>query len=360
MACDASLPSIPSLIDQITASADDPASSFLSDDAREAGRTFADELLALDSIYAGESLRVVAIDGSSGRWEPSSKVRLELQLPLDVKEPPSLRLSLSIPSSYPASSSPPQLQLLDRFLGPYEVDTKLFSDVLRTFRTSKDEAWGEGDPARAVLFEGCEAVKARVEEWLKEAEKRDAERKAQDGRAGAGEEVTQSQEHDVAPIEVQLQRRRAPESPYAQSARAKQWTTTDAVVERKSTFVGHAVRLDHVEEVPYLLEALLDKYPRIDKATHPLMRAWVCAEKRGGATIMHRDNDDDGETAAGGRLAHLLDTLVSEWAAVCETGSQLTTAPNAALRERPRRRHEVVRRDPSRRRSIQGGCEAAA
>lgn len=46
---------------------------------------------------------------------------------------------------------------------------------------------------------------------------------------------------------------------------------------------------------------------RIDRAAHPIINAWRC--EAGG--IIHQDNDDDGETAAGGRLAHLLQILVS-------------------------------------------------
>lgn len=42
------------------------------------------------------------------------------------------------------------------------------------------------------------------------------------------------------------------------------------------------------------------------KAAHPTINAWRC-EVEG---VMHNDNDDDGESAAGSRLAHLLQILV--------------------------------------------------
>lgn len=45
---------------------------------------------------------------------------------------------------------------------------------------------------------------------------------------------------------------------------------------------------------------------KIAKAAHPVIHAWRC-EVNG---VMHQDNDDDGETAAGSRLAHLLQILV--------------------------------------------------
>jgi hypothetical protein len=46
---------------------------------------------------------------------------------------------------------------------------------------------------------------------------------------------------------------------------------------------------------------------RIARAAHPIINAWRCQV----GTLLHQDNDDDGETAAGGRLAHLLQILVS-------------------------------------------------
>lgn len=45
---------------------------------------------------------------------------------------------------------------------------------------------------------------------------------------------------------------------------------------------------------------------KIARAAHPVIHAWRFEENG----IIHQDNDDDGETAAGGRLAHLLQILV--------------------------------------------------
>lgn len=49
---------------------------------------------------------------------------------------------------------------------------------------------------------------------------------------------------------------------------------------------------------------------KIARAAHPVIHAWRFEENG----IIHQDNDDDGETAAGGRLAHLLQILVrAQW-----------------------------------------------
>lgn len=58
-------------------------------------------------------------------------------------------------------------------------------------------------------------------------------------------------------------------------------------------------------KVPLILEFLrADRH--IARAAHPTINAWRC-EVEG---ILHSENDDDGESAAGSRLAHLLHILV--------------------------------------------------
>ena len=44
---------------------------------------------------------------------------------------------------------------------------------------------------------------------------------------------------------------------------------------------------------------------RIARAAHPIINAWRCEV----GDVLHQDNDDDGESAAGGRLAHLLQIM---------------------------------------------------
>ena len=77
------------------------------------------------------------------------------------------------------------------------------------------------------------------------------------------------------------------------------------VTERRSVFQAHVARVTSLEEVEAALAVILSSSPRMARATHH-MRAYrfVAAS---GATIA--DNDDDGEDAAGGRLAALLDLM---------------------------------------------------
>jgi len=57
-------------------------------------------------------------------------------------------------------------------------------------------------------------------------------------------------------------------------------------------------------QVPLVLAFLMTDR-RVAKAAHPAINAWRCQV----GNVLYQDNDDDGESAAGGRLAHLLQIL---------------------------------------------------
>lgn len=85
----------------------------------------------------------------------------------------------------------------------------------------------------------------------------------------------------------------------------------------KSSFQAHVCRIGSGEEARAALEVLLSD-PRLAKATHNISAFRIVAGP--GAKVV-ADSDDDGEDAAGGRLAHLLElkgvenalVVVSRW-----------------------------------------------
>ncbi|KAI8588696.1 ribosomal protein S5 domain 2-type protein [Geranomyces variabilis] len=91
--------------------------------------------------------------------------------------------------------------------------------------------------------------------------------------------------------------------------------TSEPLVERKSIFVAHAAPITSAADAALVVSALLTN-KRIRRATHNIV-AWRVLD--GG--IVRQDCDDDGETAAGGRLLHMLDlakadgvvVVVSRW-----------------------------------------------
>jgi len=78
-------------------------------------------------------------------------------------------------------------------------------------------------------------------------------------------------------------------------------------VERKSTFVAHVARVQSTADVESALAVILSD-SRVARATHNI-RAWRFRDARG---ALKADNDDDGEDAAGGRLAELLELMAVE------------------------------------------------
>ncbi|KAF9923350.1 hypothetical protein FBU30_006566 [Linnemannia zychae] len=77
------------------------------------------------------------------------------------------------------------------------------------------------------------------------------------------------------------------------------------IVDRKSVFIAHLAPIRQAGEVPWMIQQLKEENKKVIKATHNIMAYRVENEN---GTIA-QDNDDDGETAAGSRLLHLMSIL---------------------------------------------------
>ena len=80
------------------------------------------------------------------------------------------------------------------------------------------------------------------------------------------------------------------------------WILSDPFVELKSTFVGRCAKVTSVEEAEAFVQHLLATDKKVRTATHNIT-AWRI---RGPNNTSFQDCNDDGETAAGGRLLHLM------------------------------------------------------
>ena len=108
------------------------------------------------------------------------------------------------------------------------------------------------------------------------------------------------------------------------------WTLSDVVTEKKSVFVARAARVESRAQAEMYLDHLLATEKKVAAATHNIT-AWRIREKvassstqststttttgnNGVATDVriYQDFDDDGETAAGGRMLHLMQ-LMDVW-----------------------------------------------
>ncbi|KAH8590999.1 RWD domain-containing protein [Bisporella sp. PMI_857] len=83
------------------------------------------------------------------------------------------------------------------------------------------------------------------------------------------------------------------------------WTLSDVVIELKSVFIARCASVSSPNQANQYLQHLLDSDKKIRSATHNIT-AWRI---KGANGITFQDCDDDGETAAGGRVLHLLQLL---------------------------------------------------
>lgn len=256
----------------------------------------------MQSIYGDDAIRVWKGNGSGTvhAWSPGQPIRYEV---VTLLSPPhddtTLRLLVTLPPAYPLST-PPQLQLLSKYIGPFPVTSSLFGAVLRTYLSSAHGV--EFRPGEVAIFDGVESVKERVGVWVGEEKDRDL-------AAELAREHDREREHPAggssaaggkeAVVSVTRVLEVLPELP-----EGIELVVAEPIVDRKSLFVGRACRITHPSQVPPIIAYLMSDR-RISRAAHPVIHAWRCQI---GNTV-HQDNDDDGESAAGGRIAHLLQIL---------------------------------------------------
>jgi len=98
-------------------------------------------------------------------------------------------------------------------------------------------------------------------------------------------------------------------------------TSEDTLIDRKSVFQAHLCLVENEDMVKRAVRKLIEGSTKIQRATHNMYAYRFTETLPNGKTILKHDNDDDGEDAAGSRLAQLLEMrkedgvliLVSRW-----------------------------------------------
>jgi len=247
----------------------DTCLALLASSDQPAAQDVVDELISLSAIYQSQDGRPTLTayhpplgPHSSGGYTPGSTllVLLRTTLPSPHDHVP-LSIILSLPPTYPASSAP-LLQLENRFLGAEAVPAPLWASVLRTFLHEPSlgaPPSGEGAvdfvPGGCCLYEGVEKVREVCGRWIGE---RETEREA-----GERRRVEVARGSVVGRIEPAPTNRREQEDPIRIETKGEYKilvdcppiTTTEALVDRKSVFVGHAARVTSIDEVRHPLTA---------------------------------------------------------------------------------------------------------
>lgn len=273
----------------------------LADSSRYASPSDADvadrlsqELVAIQSIYGEDELQLM-----QGTNEESTvnglKLLLRVLIPAKDDEI-AVRLQISLPPGYPMSESPPKFQLLNRYLGRIKVSESVQSYVGSVFQSDSPSGiiWQKNE---SMLFEGIESLSEYLRDWY---EARQSEQKGNETESATFQSTGSDKDSHTFAKTMQVD--------------TTAIVRSEPILERKSEFLGHAIRIRHPDEVPVILSHILDSDKRIQRATHPIIHAWVCRTEDNvlhhGMLNINIDCDDDGETAAGGRLAHLLSLLV--------------------------------------------------
>ena len=154
-------------------------------------------------------------------------------------------------------------------------------------------------PGAPCIFDLIEEVGTRVQQLGKAA---DAGSTAPQNAEEYGVQTTSSSQlYPISDVQQTLQ----------ELGEEPPWTLSDVVTEKKSVFIARAAAVTSVEQARQYLSHLLANDKKVAKATHNIT-AWRIHGENG---VQYQDCDDDGETAAGSRLLHLLE-LMNVWGAI--------------------------------------------
>lgn len=244
-----------------------------SDDICPTNSAFADEVQALNSIYGEETLSVTSSDQSVSH--------AILKLP----EQP-LSFILTCAATYP--NSPPEIN------GTQSARTRSKGEGTAAAQVLRDVIARVWVPGQVCLFDVIEEAGALL---------------GCDGEAeipGPADEETRSDGPVVPPGEVDDNNSSAAADT---SLQPPNWKISESVTEKKSVFIARCTAVSSKDEASSSLSHLLATNKKVASATHNIT-AWRIQNAETGITV--QDCDDDGETAAGGRLLHLMQ-LMDVW-----------------------------------------------
>jgi hypothetical protein len=167
---------------------------------------------------------------------------------LPSHEDTSIRILVSIPPTYP-SSSPPQLQLLSRYIGAFGVDSSLFGSILRTFISVSGVEW---TPESVCVFDGLQNVLERCEGWYEDKISREAAGELlREDALSRNHVLIEPDESLIAPSSINVEKDRV--SFDTALPEGIEIVEAEAIVDRKSIFVGRACRISHPSQVQCMI-----------------------------------------------------------------------------------------------------------
>jgi hypothetical protein len=237
-----------------------------------------DEITSINSIYGEDTL--VATSDDAGIYALTLPIRSNISLRTEF------------PADYP--DAPPSI------LGTQHIGDNVAKgegqQIVDCIRAILAEIYIPGSPCIFDLIEegGQKLQQLGLDTSSREEEQQIAQTNGQDQDSLGGQEAY-SDEHQ----------------PLDDLGDAPPWVLSEVVTEKKSVFLARAAEVHSVDEAKTFLAHLLATDKKAAKATHNIT-AWRIQGENG---VQFQDCDDDGESAAGGRLLHLLE-LMGAWNAM--------------------------------------------
>ncbi|EFX02512.1 impact family protein [Grosmannia clavigera kw1407] len=262
-----------------------------------------DEVEAINSIY-GEGTLVLDDDDVAVLALPSSAADVA---DADDAGAASRRLSLRLrfPPGYPVSTDPPSV------LGVQSVGEDghrqrpgAAARDADLFRAAMDATFQQG---QVCLFDAVEEFMR----WKAEEAEAEAEAVAKNERLAGFDYGDDDDDNDCEGRP--RQRPPTPELPPEMLDPPPPWIVSERMEELKSVFVARCAPVSSPAQAAAYLQHLLATDRRVRTAAHN-MTAWrirgiPSSTNTTAAAITFQDCDDDGETAAGGRLLHLMQLM---------------------------------------------------
>lgn len=241
-----------------------------------------EELLAVCAIYGDSILQKDEHDSTDDQSVYLLTLNVDQDDP-DTKSPRIMVLRLFLPSSYP-STDMPVFEIASLYCGHRKVDTAMTRAIQQGFET---------------LFQAGQVVLFEWIQWLRDYIEDTVDPATSDVTPIITYPSQEDEQDDLVTTTTTVDTTMPSES-------LPPIFSSEPLVDRKSTFVAHVASVDSANQVDQVRRALLAN-KKIAKATHNIMAYRINLP---GDRIL-QDNDDDGETAAGGKWhAFLLDRFL--------------------------------------------------
>ena len=236
-----------------------------------------DECQAINAIYSESTLVVLS----------QNPTICSLDLPGEVN----ISLRLEFPPDYP--DAPPSI------LGTQSVGENIAkgqgSHAVDLAREVLAEVYGPGSPC---IFDLVEEVNQRLQQYESHSSQSQGHQEQQDAQRRGQQQSSSDSASETLPDELQS-------LDLLPHDKEPPWILSDPFTEKRSVFIARAAVVSSPSEAKSFLAHLLATDKKVAKASHNIT-AWRI---HGPNETAFQDCDDDGETAAGGRLLHLMQLM---------------------------------------------------